>query len=176
MPLQAYQSLHREGLYSRYLLASTCLHDSVHIQKSVVHELYNMNLQLHSRLSQLEARVGHLEHQDALSKTLSASTIDIGAIPVAVTNAQGFPNGHGTDITPAREASNAVQKTSAKRPVAKAFSGEGTTLPGRTKYRKKLELKILEQEPARDPVAGIPTPMFSVGYAAGLSLNLAHDL
>ncbi|KAF3041860.1 hypothetical protein E8E12_001110 [Didymella heteroderae] len=151
------------------------LQREVNAQRGVVHEMFNLNTQLYARLTDLEARVGHLEHQGVPFQTLSASSMAVGAPLGAALNAEGLLDGDDTEKTPAQEDLMAEKNTSTKRPIAEAFSGEGTTMPGRTKYRKKLQLKIPKTVPVAASGACIPTPMPSVGNLHCLSHYLTDD-
>ncbi|KAF3052351.1 hypothetical protein E8E11_010580 [Didymella keratinophila] len=138
------------------------LHDlQKEAQRGVVHELFNLNSQLYTRLTNMDVRVSQLEQHNASAQILSSSTADVGVALGTTLSAEGLLGTNAINTTPAQDHAKPVTKISAKRPVAKAFSGEGTTMPGRTKYRKKLQLEIPDISATPTAGAGIPTPMAS---------------
>jgi hypothetical protein len=135
-----------------------------------------LNSQLYARLTDLDARVGQIEQHDASGQTLPASILGVGAALGATPNPEGPLGGDSVDTTPAQGDVKPATRISAKRPVAKAFNGEGTTIHGRTKYRKKLQLQIPDNPAASAAGVGIPTPMASVNYLSILSQNCTNCL
>lgn len=139
------------------------------MQKDVTSQLFHLNSQLCARLNDMDARVGRLEQNDTPVHTLSASTIGVGAAVGTAVDTRELLGGDMVNTAPAHNDVTPVTTISAKRPIAKAFSGEGTTMPGRTKYRKKLQLQIPDNSAAGAAGVGIPTPMASVGHPSTLS-------
>lgn len=120
-------------------------------------ELFDMSQKLFAKVHQLDARVAQLEQGDAPLNPLTTSNIGIGMTLAAAANGD-------IDSSPPEDGMEPLSKASAKRSVAQAFSGEGVTMPGRTKYRKKLEVKIPGKATAHASGAGFPTPMPSVSH------------
>lgn len=129
-----------------------------------MHQLFHLNSQLYARLSGLDDRIGQLEEKDSTVQTLSASTMGSGATLDVMLNAEELSGYDGAGKSPDQEDSKAGKQGSAKRTVAKAFSGECSTTHGRTKYRKKLQLSIPSQSATSASGAGLPTPLASVSY------------
>lgn len=143
----------------------------MHGLKGVVHELYNLNAQLYARLNDLDVRVGQLEQHKASGQNLSSSATYVGTAL-----SEGLLGTNAINTTPVKVDTRLVTETLAKRPVAKAFNGEDSTMPERTKYRKKLQLEIPDIQVAPAAGAGIPTPIASVGYLSTLSHNRTDRL
>lgn len=129
------------------------------MQKSVLIQLYNLNSQMSAKLDKMETRVGQLEHNNASLHTVPLSRAGVGAPPPTV-EAEGLLNNGKVKLPHFKKLTNA--KAPAKRPVAAAFNGEGTTMPGRTKYRKKLEMKTSTGTVVPTAGATLLTPMPSV--------------
>jgi hypothetical protein len=138
-------------------------------------ELFTGSQNTRIMMQRLEERVGLLEQNNALSSTLPPSTLCVGAPLTATADPGDLLDDSDTGPSPYRNDWKGVTKASAKRSVATAFIGEGTTLPGRTKYRKKLQLKIPETAPPPASGAGIPTPMLSVSHPCNLSLEFTDS-
>lgn len=110
---------------------------------------------MHSVIDKLDSRVVELEHEIVHFRALAASynNTDAHTGSAALTL---------NDLVPTQNKIQTPVKTSAKRTIANVSSAEGLTMPGRTKYRKKLEVKIPEKLAGETSGVGLPTPILSV--------------
>jgi hypothetical protein len=130
-------------------------------QEGVVAELVGFSHNMHTAMRQFDARVAQLERDVTHFRTLAASSAVTGALPAPAPNGDPVPNA-GSLSPPTQNDAEKATKVSVKRPVADTFAGEGITMPGRTKYRKKLEVKIPGKTNVVAPGVGLPTPQTSV--------------
>ena len=134
----------------------------VNEQDSVIAELATFSYDVHSNMQKLDARVAQLERNDAYFRMLTASNAGPGVQPFFAVNDNRVLDDDKDGLPPAQTDTETVTGASAKRTVASAFEGEGVTTPGRTKHRKKLEVKIPGKAAGLAPGVGLPTPMPSV--------------
>lgn len=135
--------------------------NAVEKQDVVIGELVAFNHNMHSAMRTLEARLTQLERGNAHFLAPTASETDAVHADRALT-AKTVRVHADDDCSVPEKNEQAFNKASAKRPVADAFATEGLTMPGRTKYRKKLEVKIPGKIFGGSSGVGLPTPMASV--------------
>ncbi|KAF2629025.1 hypothetical protein BU25DRAFT_457280 [Macroventuria anomochaeta] len=143
------------------MLQNTNLRNQQHLERQhgAITELVGFNHNMHSAMHKLDARVAQLERDVAYFQTLAALNAATGTQPASSADGDAVPDGDNPSPSPAQIAAKITAKTSTKRPVADAFAAEGVTMPGRTKYRKKLEVKIPSKATGQAPGVGLPTPM-----------------
>lgn len=132
---------------------------SVARQHAAIAELTAFSQDMYTKMHGLDARVAQLERDNAHFKAVGnvAAAPQLQA-PEAAGNDSSAPDGDGRSPPQVQK----LVKTSGKRSVANAFDAEGVTMPGRTKYRKKLEVKIPRKGNSGPSGLGLPTPMTSV--------------
>ncbi|KAF9693202.1 hypothetical protein EKO04_008857 [Ascochyta lentis] len=142
--------------------SNTAIQQQVEKQQDVISEMVAFNHYMHSTMQKLDTRVDQLERDNAHFRSTAAShavpSLQIQAAPKGTVN-EGVPDGN--EYSPLHEQSQGQKlgKTSAKRVVADAFPAEGVTMPGRTKYRKKLQVKIPGKGNGLPLGLSLPTPM-----------------
>ena len=130
-------------------------------QRGAIAELVQFNVDMHAKVHKVDARLTQLEGEVARLRTTASTTDASAARSALVLNSHAIPDVDGRS-PPAQNGSKVPIKALAKRPIADAFAGEGVTMPGRTKYRKKLEVKIPGKADGSAPGIGLPTPQTSV--------------
>ena len=143
-------------------------------QDGVIAELVGFNHNMHSTVRQLDARIAQLECDITQFRTLTASSAVTRALPASAPNGDPVPKA-GSPGPPVQKDAKKAAKASTKRPVADAFAGEGVTMPGRTKYRKKLEVKIPGKTNLVAPGVGLPTPQTSVSVLSSSGRHNSHQ-
>ncbi|KZM28766.1 hypothetical protein ST47_g94 [Ascochyta rabiei] len=147
-------------------------------QHVVISELADFNRHMHSTMHKLDARVAQLEHDNAYFRSIAASHA-VPSLPVQAPSGtvnDGLPENNNRSPFSRLSQKQKLDNSSAKRPVADAFAAEGVTMPGRTKYRKKLQVNIPGKENGVPLGLGLPTPMPSALQPASSSAVAAAFL
>ena len=133
-------------------------------QHRVIGELLSFNHNMHSAMNKLDARVAQLERGHAYCQSLTATN---AATPPLLNAGEAAANKNASDgedfsAYHRKNEKNITSQTAKKRSIADAFEAEGLAVSSRTKYRKKLEVKIPGKVTGGSLGLGLPTPMPSV--------------
>lgn len=115
-------------------------------------------------MNKLDARVSQLERDQAYFRSLTTTNVVTPPLLNVGEAAANKSVSDGEDCSPYRKHNDkhTISQTAKKRPVADAFEPEGLAVSSRTKYRKKLEVKIPGKVTGGSLGLGLPTPMHSV--------------
>ena len=129
---------------------------------------------MHLVTQKLDARATQLERDVAYFRALAATNAGAGAQPALTAHSNAVSDADSPN-PPAQADAEISTRASAKRSVTNAFTAEGTTMPGRIKHRKKLEVKIPGKATGQAPGLCLPTPMPSVSRSSSqLAVGLTH--
>lgn len=132
-------------------------------QHKAISELIGFNHNMHAGMQSLHARVTQLERSVPYSQTTTMTAATNGPYATFAAAGNNVPDANGPKSPPTQNESKGLGTMSRKR----SFRTDGNVLPGRTKYRKKLQVKIPDQNLDRAPAVGLPTPMLSVSQLSG---------